>query len=413
MTCTRGVFGMDGDDVDNGAGDRSLDRRFNFLLLSRATRSVGIVYVTLSLPLYLLYLGISVTIIGALFLLMVLFSVGISLFSGVMGDKIGYKYSLLLGDAPMVLATFMLFHYSALLPIEIATVIGGIGGAPGGLRGVFAPGLNALIARNWPASEKRVQKMGTVMGVGAFSAFGGAILLYSHGYLVSHMGAAEAFRLLYFISLVLGAVSFVSIIFVKERKVTRRKKGIIDKKSGKYTLRVIGSNLVNGSGIGFSIALLPAWMELRYSITPSRVGLIFTFSYIATAIGSLLATRYIHRSSSPVWIASLSRVIQGAIMVGVAFSPFLVVAVILYTIRSSIAGFGAPIRTAINVRGISESNFGIASSAQGMAVRSAQGTSAISGYMMEYSLPIPMAIGGLLQLLGGMVYYRLMKVDNK
>lgn len=404
---------MNDREAGNGTFDESLERRFNFLLVSRAARSIGIVYVTLSLPLYLLFLGIPVSIIGALFLLMVIFSVGISLFSGALGDKIGYKYSLLIGDAPMVIATFMLFHYSSLLPIEIATVIGGIGGAPGGLRGVFAPGLNALIARNWPDSEKRVQKMGMVMGVGAFSAFGGALLLYSHGYLVTAMGAAEAFRLLYSVSLILGIISFISIIFIKERKVAKKKRGIIDRKSGRYTLKVIGSNLVNGSGIGFSIALLPAWMELRYNITPSRVGLIFTFSYVATAIGSLLATKYIHKSASPVWTASFSRIVQGLMMVGVAFSPFLIIAVVLYTIRSSIAGFGAPIRTAINVRGISESNFGIASSAQGMAVRSAQGTSAISGYMMEYSLPIPMALGGILQLLGGVVYYRLLKGENK
>lgn len=397
--------------------DPKLESRFNFLLVSRAARSVGIVYVTLSLPLYLLFLGIRVSIIGTLFLFMVVFSVGLSLLSGMLGDRIGYKYSLLIGDAPMVVATFILFYFHGILPIEIATVVGGIGGAPGGLRGVFAPGLNALVARNWPDSESRVRKMGRLMGVGSAFAFVGALMLYSHGYLVSLFGTAEAFRLLYLISLFLGIVSFVSIILVKERKVkvTRKKgvQGIIDRKSGKYTLRVIGSNLVNGSGIGFSIALLPAWIELRYGVTPSTVGLMFTFSYIATALGSFLAARVIGRTRSPVWTASLSRILQGALIIGLAFSPSLLLVAGIYALRSSIAGFGAPIRTAINVRGISEGNFGFASSAQGMAVRGSQGTSAISGYLMEYSLPIPMAIGGVLQLAGGFVYYRLMKKGNR
>lgn len=393
--------------------DRTIERRFNFLLISRAARSIGIVYVTLSLPLYLLYLGIPVSIIGTLLLLMVLFSVAISLLSGMLGDRIGYRYSLLIGEVPMLIATFILFHYNTIIPIEIATVIGGIGGTPGGLRGVFAPGLNALIARNWPESGERVKKMGRVMAVGAFSAFGGAVLLYSHGYLVSIMGAAEAFRMLYLSSFLLGLLSFASLVFIKERKAAKKKHGIIDRKSGKYTLKVILSNIVNGSGVGFSIALLPAWIELRFGVPPSTVGLMFTFSYVATAVSSLMATRRIDIIRSPVWTASLSRIMQGVVMMAVAFSPSLLIVASLYIARSAAAGFGAPIRTAINVKGVSDSNFGIASSAQGMAVRSSTGTSAISGYLMEYSLPIPMEIGGVLQLLGGLVYYRLMRRDNR
>lgn len=390
----------------------NVEKSFVFLLISRASRSIGIIYVSLSLPLYLLFLGIRVSIIGTLLLLMVLFSVGLSLSLGAVGDRIGYKYSLLIGEIPMVASTFILFHFHSIVPIEIATVVGGIGGTPGGLRGVFAPGLNALIARNWPDSGDRVRKMGRVMAVGAFSGFGGALLLYSHGYINSLVGEAAAFRDLYLMAFVLGLVSFVSILFVRERKATVRKHGLIDRKSGQYTLRVILSNIVNGSGIGFSIALLPAWIELKFGASPSTVGLMFTFSYIATAISSLLATRRIGFMRSPLWAASASRILQGGIMVAIALLPSLFLVAAIYMIRSAIAGFGAPIRTAINVKGISDSNFGIASSAQGTAVRSSTGTSAISGYLMESSLDLPMEIGGILQLVGGVLYYKLMKSGN-
>lgn len=398
---------------ENEQANLPLESSFRFLLISRAARSVGIVYVTLSLPLYLHFLGFSPSVIGALLLLMVIFSVGLSLFLGALGDRIGYKISLLAGEVPILASTLILFHFHALLPIEIATIIGGIGGTPGGLRGVFAPGLNALVARNWPDSEKRVKHMGKVMSVGAFSAFGGAVLLYSHGYIDSLVGTAEAFRVLYLISFLLGVVSLICIVMVKERRVTKKKKGIIDRKSGKYTLKVMASNLVYGSGIGFSISLLPLWIELRFSVTPSFVGLIFTFSYVSTAVASLLAIKEIDRLRSPMWTASFTRIIQGIIIIAFALSPTLFAATALYVARSAFAGFGAPIRTAINVKGISESNFGIASSAQGMAIRSSTGTSAISGYMMESTLALPMEIGGILQLLGGILYYRLLRRENK
>lgn len=402
------------DDPDNLDRNReTIERRFGFLLISRAARSIGIIYVSLSLPLYLLFLGIRVSIIGTLLLLMVLFSVSLSLSLGAIGDRIGYRYSLLIGEIPMVASTFVLFHFHSILAIEVATVVGGIGGTPGGLRGVFAPGLNALIARNWPESEDRVRKMGRVMAVGAFAGFGGALLLYSHGYINSIVGEAAAFRDLYLMAFILGIVSFISIIFVKERKAVVKKHGIIDRKSGKYTLKVIFSNIVNGSGIGFSIALLPAWIELKFGVSPSTVGLMFTFSYVATAVSSLLATRRIGILRSPLWAASFSRMLQGGLMVAIAVAPSLLLVAGIYMFRSAIAGFGAPIRTAINVKGVSDSNFGIASSAQGMAVRSSTGTSAVSGYLMEYSLDVPMEIGGILQLLGGIIYYRMMKSENK
>jgi hypothetical protein len=69
------------------------------------------------------------------------------------------------------------------------------------------------------------------------------------------------------------------------------------------------------------------------------------------------------------------------------------------------AGMGMPNRTAVNVRGVSEEDFGTASSLQGVATRLSQTTSGLSGYLMEEGVYLPLEIGGLLQMLGGVVYY--------
>ncbi|MEM2662736.1 MAG: MFS transporter, partial [Metallosphaera sp.] len=81
---------------------------FNWLLLSRALRSVGIMFVTISSSLYLSTLGLSPVIIGLVFLGMTGYIAGFSLSLGMLGDRVGYKKSLILGDLIPAIALILL-----------------------------------------------------------------------------------------------------------------------------------------------------------------------------------------------------------------------------------------------------------------------------------------------------------------
>ncbi len=78
-------------------------------------------------------------------------------------------------------------------------------------------------------------------------------------------------------------------------------------------------------------------------------------------------------------------------------------------IRGFNAGVGMPNRTAVNVRGVSEEDFGTASSLQGVATRLSQMSSGLSGYLLEESFALPLEVGGVAQMIGGVIYFALLK----
>jgi len=61
-----------------------INRSFKFLLLSRAARSMALIFVTLSLSLYLNILGYSLVFIGILYLVIVLFNMIFALVLGML-----------------------------------------------------------------------------------------------------------------------------------------------------------------------------------------------------------------------------------------------------------------------------------------------------------------------------------------
>ncbi|MEM3270149.1 MAG: MFS transporter, partial [Saccharolobus sp.] len=105
------------------------DYGYNFLLLSRITRSIGIIYVTLSSPLYLSSIGIKPELIGVLFLGAIGFSSFITLTLGILGDKYGYRKILIISDLISALSALILSITSNVYLIALALIIGGVGGA--------------------------------------------------------------------------------------------------------------------------------------------------------------------------------------------------------------------------------------------------------------------------------------------
>ncbi len=390
---------------------KRIEGGFKYLIFSRTFRSISMVYVTLSLPLYLLSLNVRILIVGVLFFAMISVSLIISLLAGMLGDRVGYRYSLILTDIPLIIATFLLYSFHSLQIIEIATIVGGIGGAPGGLRGVFAPGMLAMIARNWPDTSRRVQKMGRLMSAGAFSSIGGSVLLYAGQYIFPGFSSVEVFRSFYLMTFVFAILSAFFVYITPERKGEKKKRILMRRSSGRYTSRVLLTNIAQGSSIGLGIVLLPAWIHLRYGTSASDIGLIFTASYVTTALGSLISS-YLPTRQNPIVRGSAPRFIQGLMLASLAFLPSAFLVTIVYAARQFFGGFGAPIRSAINVRGIRDEDFGTASSIQGLGVRGGQGTSVLSGYLMEFSLPLPELLGGTVQCFAAYLYYRLLRGND-
>lgn len=380
---------------------------FKYLLVSRVLRSIGLMFVLLSAPLYLSLLHFSPAIIGLTFAGAIAFSSTISLFLGFLGDRIGYKKVLIVADSLAVSGPLMLSLFAPSPLLLIALVISGVSGTAGGMRGAFSTGLSALVVSNWQEEKERVARMGYLTSATSISAVGGSLMLTLHSYLPTT--PIQSYKILYLVSFLMLLSSVICLVFIKERPRPKKTSNKVLKKSSfNYSLRVIASNSLAGFGLGLAIPLLPLWFTLRFHMTSSEIGLIFTASYIATSLGSWTATK-VHFDTLKV--ASLTRILNGIFLILMALSPLPLISAIFYVIRGFNAGIGAPNRTAVNVRGISSEDYGTALSIQGISTRISQLSSGIGGYLMEISLPLPEALGGAIQALGGVVYMKLL--ENK
>lgn len=396
----------------NGASKE--EKTFKFFLLSRASRSVALIFVTLALPLYLFALHYNIISIGIIYFVIMAFNAGLSVLLGALGDRVGYKKSLIIGEVFPLVALVLLTLSVNFFVIVIAAIIGGIAGAAGGMRGTFSPGSTALIVSNWKDGKERVKKLAYTTYVGSAFAIFGSLMLYFKSFFVSSVGIVDSFRLLFGFSAFMILISLLALLFVAEVKRPKKTTRVMKRTSIRYSLKVILANSFNGFGLGMALPLLPLWFELRFGVNSSLIGILYTVSYAATAIAAFAASKKAYSPRfSTLFTASYTRALQGVMLIVIAFSPLFILSSVFFTFRSFIAGFGSPSRSAVNMSGVNSQDYGTASSVMGLANRLAQTSSGLSGYLMDISLPFPVLFGGILQSVGGFIYFKILSSNKK
>ena len=388
------------------------DKRFKYLLYSRAFRSVAIIYMSLAFSLYLAALHIQIIEIGVVAAIAMLFMVFLTISLGLIGDRYGYRIELLCSEFVALIGALIIGVSSAPLYIMAGMVIAGIGGGAGGMRGAFSPGTNAFIANNYKDQKDRIRRYSHITLVGSIASIGGSILFASVSPLSGLIGQLGAYRRLFLASAVMLVASLISISMLTEEKRPKKTTKVMKNSSIKYSARVIVVNVLGGIGIGLVIPLLPLWLVLSYGATSFDIGIIFTALYLAVALGSYFSSKIASRMDM-LNVATYTRLLSGALLFAMAFAPTLIIAAVLYLIRGILAGFGSPSRTAVNVKGVDIEDYGTATSIQGVASRAGQLSSGLSGYLMDFALPLPIFVGGIFQLVSGISYKLLFSRRKK
>ncbi|MGC8649278.1 MAG: MFS transporter, partial [Candidatus Micrarchaeia archaeon] len=135
-----------------------LKTSFRYLLYSRIFRSIALIYMSLAFSLYLVALHISIINIGLVAASAMLFMVFISLIFGIIGDRKGYKFELLIVELITFIGALIIALSTSTIFIIIGMIIGGLSSGAGGMRGAFSPGSNAYIANNYKDDKERVKK---------------------------------------------------------------------------------------------------------------------------------------------------------------------------------------------------------------------------------------------------------------
>ncbi|MCL4380916.1 MFS transporter [Candidatus Marsarchaeota archaeon] len=387
---------------------QNINDSFKYLLVSRAMRSVALIFTTLALPLYLKALGYRVETIGIFYFAIILINAFIVLGLGNLGDRVGYKKILIIAELLPLIGLLMLSSSTTLSFILIAAVLCGVSGTAGGARGAMSPGSTALIASNWRGQRARINKISKInLAASSFAILGGMLLSIQNIISLS-IGDINAFKALYLLCAIFILISLISLFLVKEVKRPKKQTKFMKKGSTAYSLRILLPNLINGAGIGIVIPLLPLWLALKYDASAFTIGLIFSVSYIATSLASYSASKIKYKNNRYILkFATYTRTFQGLSLILIAFIPYLGIAAALLILRTFVAGIGMPSRAVTNIKNISNEDYGTATTMQGMGSRFSQTTSGLSGYLMELSLSSPLVIGGVLQTISAFVYFKL------
>ncbi len=386
-----------------------VNKSFRYLLISRAMRSSALIFVTLALPLYVPFLHFSLIFISLIYIPIILFNVVLVLILGRLGDTIGYSKILFISEAFPVVGLLMLSLSTNIYIIAIGAIIAGITGGAGGMRGAFSPGMMAFVANNYPGESERVDRISLLTATASFFSIFGGLFMALYGFISNIIGVLGFYRLFFIVSFLLILGSLIALSRLHEYRRPKKTTRIMKKASFKYLIRILLPNSVNAAAIGIAMPLLPLFFELKFHIDPGMIGYIYTVAYISTAIGSFVSGRYINGNIDSLKMASIAHILQGALFIVIAFTPFLLIAAAIYVGRMAVAGIGAPMRGAINVRGIDKEDYGTSTSLQGVSGRGSQLTTGASGYLMDINLAFPLIIGGSIQAIGGVLYYVMVK----
>ena len=289
-----------------------VNRSFRYLLISRALRSSALIFVTLSLPLYLHFLHFSLVFISLIYIPIIIFNVVLVLILGRLGDKIGYSKILILGEAFPVVGLLLLAISTNIYVIAIGAIIAGITGGAGGMRGAFSPGMTAFIANNYPGEGNRVNRLSLLTATASFFSIFGGLFLSLYGIISSAIGILLFYRVFFIVSFLLVFGSLIALSRLHEYRRPKKTTKIMKKASFKYLLRIILPNSINAAAIGIAMPLLPLFFELKFHVDPGTVGNIYTIAYAATAIGSYTSGKFINGRVDSLKMASIAHILQRA-----------------------------------------------------------------------------------------------------
>lgn len=390
-----------------------LNRDIQWLIISRAVRSIGQGYLGIILPLYLVALGYNAIALGTMFTVSAIVSAGLTLLISILADLSSRKlfviiFSLLTAIASVV---FVLTTNFAVLVIvaAIGTLAqnagaGGIGGGP------VYPAQQALIT-DFTKPQSRTVVFSAfsfvstlVTTIGSLFASVPDILLHDFGFT-----RAASYQPLFLLTGMLALLAALTTVPVHEQH--RQKSGswrsrLLPRQSRDVIGKLAITNLLNGLGVGFFAPFISYWFYTRFGEGPTQIGLLFAAVNLGSALPYLIAPQ-LARILGVVRAVIAIRALGVVSLAALPFMPSFPIAAGLYFIRMTLQRASIPLRQSYTMGVVAESE---RSSAAGLSNLPSQIATTVSpliaGYVFEnISLELPFEIGTVFQLLNLITFW--------
>ncbi len=372
------------------------------ILATRGIRSVAQGTLMVDFTLYLKAEGWSALSIGELFTGAILAQILFILAVGPLTDRIPKKpvmYGIALTQGSLALLPLVSDRNWVLV---VCAVICGFGVSGISASGPFSPIELAWIARIVPVLHRgqiySLNNISGLLGLSAGSALGMLPIL-----LGKDLSDPSVYRPAFLLFAVGHLLSFFFLRKFEEPPLLpdapeEPGDAAVSREENRRLLRLVGTNALNGIGVGIFFPLLAWWFSVRFGKGPRSLGIFFSLNYLLVAVGTLFTARLAYRIGV-VRSVIVTRGISFLFLFVLPFVPSFPVACVLYVVRSIFNQGSVGVRQSLSLNLVNEKRHGLAGSVHIVSnqLPVALGP-AIGGYLYHKGhLALPFVLGGFFQ----------------
>jgi MFS family permease len=383
------------------------NRGFIRLLLGyRMFRSFAFGFISFVLPLYLRFIGMSYIEMGLYALSATMASAVLSTVSGFLGDFYGRRRMLIILSLLFPAMMLLLLFVHNITGIFITSLLGvsftgGIGGGSGG--GPIAPLQTSLLA-DLTGPERRTGAFSFLMSGAVIAALSGSLF----STLVSAFFSGAAYFTTLFLTGLISSIASLLFIFMLKFKDIPAERGsaVAPVKSSYGISRIAFSGFFGSAGLGMIMPFIPVWFSDIMHATNGQVSLIYSMSYVGTALSVLLASR-VENLMGRIRGITAFRGISSILLMVIPFSGSLLAAAVIFILRTGLYSMTIPLRQSFSMQLFDPSERARGAGITGIARRIPFGVAAsLSGVLFAIGVSAAaFASAGVISVFDPVLYY--------
>jgi len=401
-----------------------LDKDGKLLFASRAVRTFGYGFLSVTLAIYLSLIGFDKISIGIILMTALVNGIIFTLLSSFFADRWGRRKMLVIFGALMSLSGFIFFFSQNYFALILAALIGTIN-ITGTEVGPFLSIEQAIIPQTC-SDKKRNSAFALYNMLGTFAMSGGVLVggLPEYLQIALGLGAPASVKPLFLLYSVLG-IATIAIYALMSRRVeissdahSRPISQVLSPESRKIVAKLSVLFGVDSFAGGFIIqSILSYWFFIKFGIDFAQISYIFAAAGVLTALSYLAASRIANRIGL-VNTMVFTHIPSNVLLMLVPVAPTLLLAVGLLLARMSLSQMDVPTRQSYIVAIVRPEERVAASGLTSISRNTAQAISpSITGYILQFlSLSAPFFVAGGLKIAYDIALYlnfRKLKVPEE
>jgi MFS family permease len=380
---------------------RTHPRHFDILLLyaARGMRGFGDGFAVIILPAYLSAIDFNSGQIGFIASVSLLGTALLTLAIGFIAPRYDLR-NLLLGGAILMACTGLAFsNVDQIAFIAIVAFVGTINPSTGDL-GVLAPLEHAMLAHGAPDHE-RTRTFARYSLVGALSMAAGALAAAGPDFMeLAGIGRLSAFKMMFYAYAVMGLVSVALYHRLPHARMDEARpsaplgpsRGVVYKLAALFSLDAFAGGFVVQS-------LLALWLFERFDLSLSAASLFFFWSSVLSAFSYPIAA-WLAKRIGLINTMVYTHIPSSIFLILAAFSPNLILALVLLLVRSALSQMDVPTRTSYVMAVVTPAERTAAASVTAVPRSLASSISpAMAGILLATSFSgLPLVVCGVLKI---------------